>query len=203
MSPYDIKKERKDLYNPSSKAFSLVDAPPMQFLMIDGAGNPNDNPAYQTALEALYGVAYTLKFALKAQGGDFVVAPPEGLWWADNPEAFALGQKERWLWTMMIWMPETVTPTLLAQAVAQAERRKPSSAYAELRLESYHEGLAAQILYIGPYAEETETIVRLHAWAESQGCALAGKHHEIYLGDPRRTAPDKLKTIIRQPVRRL
>lgn len=206
MPPSDIKKERPDLYSPSTKALALVETPPIQYLMIDGAGDPNDNPEYEASLGALYSVAYGCKFAAKALGADFVVGPLEGLWWADPPESFSLDHKELWLWTMLLWMPEAVTPRLVAEAIAKASKKKAPpeqlAKVAQVRLERYHEGLAAQVLHIGPYAEEGDTIARMHAWIASQGCFLAGKHHEIYLGDPRRTAPEKLKTIIRQPMQR-
>lgn len=204
MPPQDIKKERKDLYSPAHTAPALVDAPPLQFLMIDGQGSPDDNPVYEDAIGALYSVAYTLRFALKAQGIEFVVAPLEGLWWADDPAAFALQDKARWRWTMMLWAPDAVTPAQVEAAIAQAASKKGALPQArQVRLETFHEGLSAQILHIGPYAQEGETIARLHAYIAAQGCAPAGKHHEIYLGDPRRVAPEKLKTIIRQPVQRM
>lgn len=203
MPPQDIKKERKDLYSPANTAPTLVDAPPLQFLMIDGQGSPDDNPTYEEAIGALYSAAYTLKFALKAQGIEFVVAPLQGLWWADDPAAFALQDKARWLWTMMLWVPDAATPAQAEAAIAQAARKKGASPQVrQVRLETFHEGLSAQMLHIGPYAEEAETIQRLHAYIAAQGCTPAGKHHEIYLGDPRRVAPEKLKTIIRQPVQR-
>ncbi len=198
----DLKKELKSFYNPSAKEAATVDVPPFNFLMIDGAGDPNTAPEYVQAVEALYGVAYNLKFALKKgeMEIDYPVMPLEGLWWADDPSAFTLERKGDWYWTMMILQPECVTQALVAEAVERVAAKKSVPAASKLRLESFHEGLAAQILHIGPWAAEGPTIARLHQYIVENGCCSAGKHHEIYLGDPRRTAPDKLKTIVRQPM---
>jgi hypothetical protein len=203
MAKVDFKKELKHLYNPSRKAFSIVDVPPMSFVMIDGHGDPNTAPEYQQVVEALYAVAYGLKFMIKQeQGIDYGVLPLEGLWWVDDMAQFSTEAKEDWDWTMMIMQPEWVTAEMVERARADVARKKNPPALPRLRFEAYHEGLAVQILYIGPYAEEGPTIARMHAFAEDEGYALRGKHHEIYLSDPRRTAPDKLKTVIRQPVRK-
>jgi hypothetical protein len=177
--------------------------PELPFLMVDGAGDPNTSPAYAAALGALYAVAYGIRFALKAQGFEYVVPPLEGLWWAPDMDAFTLSDKSAWLWTMMILQPEQVTEELVAQVRDEALRKKKQPEIAQVRLERYHEGLAAQVLYTGPWADEGPTIAAMHAYIAEQGCELTGKHHEIYLGDPRRTPPEKLKTIIRQPARRL
>jgi hypothetical protein len=203
MAKIDFKKELKHLYNPSKTAFSVVDVPAMHFLMIDGHGDPNTAPAYAEALEALYAVAYGLKFMVKRQEGlDYVVPPLEGLWWMEDMAEFSLETKQEWDWTMMVMQPEWVTGTLVEEACTEVARKKSPVALPGLRFEPYHEGLAVQILYIGPYDEEAPTIARMHAFAEAEGYALRGKHHEIYLSDPRRTAPEKLKTVIRQPVRK-
>jgi hypothetical protein len=203
MAKIDFKKELKHLYNPSKTAFSVVDVPAMHFLMIDGHGDPNTAPAYAEALEALYAVAYGLKFMVKRQEGlDYVVPPLEGLWWMEDMAEFSLETKQEWDWTMMVMQPEWVTSTLVEEACTEVARKKSPVALPGLRFEPYHEGLAVQILYIGPYDEEAPTIARMHAFAEEKGYTLRGKHHEIYLSDPRRTAPEKLKTVIRQPVRK-
>jgi hypothetical protein len=202
MAKVDFKKELKHLYNPSRKAFSIVDVPSMNFVMIDGHGDPNTAQEYQEAVEALYAVAYGLKFMVKkAQGIDYGVLPLEGLWWVDNMAEFSMEAKEDWDWTMMIMQPEWLTAEAVERARADVARKKNPPALPKLRFEPYHEGLAVQILYVGPYDEEGPTIARLHAYAEDQAYALRGKHHEIYLSDPRRTAPDRLKTVIRQPIR--
>lgn len=178
----------------------LVVVPALSFLCIDGHGDPNTSPAYADALGALYAVAYTAKFAIKKAGGeDFRVAPLEGLWWAADPGAFVDGLKADWDWTMMIRQPESVTPETVARCVDQVATKKSLPVARQLRLEVFEEGAAAQVLHIGPYAAEGPTIAALHDFIRSRGFTLRGKHHEIYLGDPRRAAPEKLRTIIRQP----
>jgi hypothetical protein len=206
MTPVDLVSEHRALYSPSPRHPSIVEVPELAFLMIDGRGDPNTSEAYQDALQALYGVAYTLKFALKKQDPqrDFKVAPLEGLWWADDeaPTMAALQRdRDSWNWTMMIALPDAVTAAEVAAAAHAAARRRELQAAPRLRLERFEEGLAAQIMYLGPYADEAPTIERLHAWVAEQGYQLRGRHHEIYLGDPRRTAPERLKTVLRHPVR--
>jgi hypothetical protein len=200
----DFKKELKHLYRPSAKEFEVVDVPPMGFLMIDGHGDPNTAQAYKEAVEALYAVAYRLKFMSKNElGRDYVVPPMEGLWWVEHMEEFSTDDKSAWDWTMMVMQPEWITQEMFEQAVGQVERKKSLSALPKLRLESYHESLAVQIMHIGSYDDEAPTIARMHAFIAENGCEAAGKHHEIYLGDPRKVAPEKLKTVLRQPVRRM
>jgi len=201
MAKRDFKKELKHLYGPSTKKFSVVDVPPMNFLMIDAEGNPNNNPAYQEGMEALYGMAYTIKFALKPQGVEFVVPPPEGLWWMENMSEFSLETKDRWQWTMMIMQPDEVTQEIVDAAQEELARKKNLPALSKLRYERYHEDLSVQIMYLGAYADEGPTIARMHEFIRENGYDFNGKHHEIYLGDPRRTAAEKLKTVIRQPVK--
>jgi hypothetical protein len=206
MSPVDLVKQLKPLYAPSPRHPAIVEVPELSFLMIDGRGDPNSSEAYQDALGALYGIAYTLKFTLKKTEPerDFKVAPLEGLWWADTeaPSMDALqADRDSWNWTMMIAVPDGVTAAEVAAAAEAAARRRPLPAAVRVRLERFAEGLAAQIMHVGPYADEAPTIAALHAFVEEQGYALRGRHHEIYLGDPRRTAPERLKTVIRHPVR--
>ena len=205
MSKVDFKKELKHLYNPSAKKFAVVDVPPMNFLMVDGHGDPNTAPAYQEAMETLYAVAYKLKFmSKKEKERDYVVPPLEGLWWAEDMEAFtAQRDKSAWHWTAMIMQPEWISREMFEEAIRQVEKQKELPALPRLRLETYHEGLAVQIMHIGPYDDEGPTIARLHnEFILQHGYREAGKHHEIYLSDPRRTAPEKLKTVLRQPVRK-
>jgi hypothetical protein len=203
MSTPDYKLQRTDLYRPSSRDMTIVDVPPMPFLMIDGTGDPTTSAEYKEALQALYGLAFTLKLLLKReQGLDYTMAPLEGLWWTPDMREFNPENKERWQWTMMIRQPEEVTSALVERAREEAQRKRPSAALERVRLESFAEGLAAQILYLGPYSMEGPTIIRLHAFIREQGGSFDGrrqKHHEIYLSNPRRTAPEKLKTIVRQP----
>ena len=202
MEKIDFKKTLKHLYNPPADKFTLVDVPPMNYLMIDGHGDPNTAPEFQENTEALYTLAYTIKFALKPAGVDFVVPPSEGLWWMDDMSQFSLAVKERWDWTLMMMQPEVVTPEVFTGALQQALRKKALPALQKVRLEAYAEGLAVQIMYFGAYADEGPTIARMHAYIRDEGFVPNGKHHEIYLGDPRRTPPEKLKTVIRQPVRK-
>jgi hypothetical protein len=201
MTKIDFKREQKHLYQPSTKAFSVVDVPPMNFLMIDGHGDPNTAQAYRDAVEALYAVAYALKFMSKREKGlDYVVPPLEGLWWVENMADFSMDDKSAWSWTMMIMQPEWATKEMIEAARQQVEKKKNPPALRKLRLETYHEGLSAQIMHVGPYDAEAPTIARMHTFIEENGYQPAGKHHEIYLSDPNRVAPEKLKTVLRQPI---
>jgi hypothetical protein len=202
MEKIDFKKTLKHLYNPPANQFTLVDVPPMNFLMIDGHGDPNKAPEFQKNTEALYTLAYTIKFALKPASVEFVVPPSEGLWWMEDMREFSLAAKERWDWTLMMMQPQVVTSEVFASVRQQALRKKALPALEKVRLEAYHEGLSVQIMYYGAYADEGPTIARMHAYIQDNGYETNGKHHEIYLGDPRRIPPEKLKTVIRQPVRK-
>lgn len=204
MTKIDFKKELKHLYQPASKKFEVVDVPSMNFLMIDGQGDPNTAQEYQDALEALYPVAYKLKFiSKKALVKDYVVPPLEGLWWAEDMEQFTTGgDKNAWQWTMMIMQPEWVTQEMFENALDQVKKTKNPTALSKLRLERYHEGLVVQIMHIGSYDNEGPTLGRMHhEFIPGHGYEMNGKHHEIYLSDPRKVAPEKLKTVLRQPVR--
>lgn len=203
MPKLDWKKDLKHLYGGAAGQIVIVDVPAMNFLMIDGRGNPNTNPEYQEAVEALYGLSYTLKFALKKDGFEYSVMPLEGLWWAESMRDFSVDKKDEWLWTMMIAQPEFVTEAQFQAARVALRARKGSPAIEKVRFKTYHEKDAVQVMYLGAYADEGPTIAALHEFARQNGFQLSGKHHEIYLGDPRRTAPEKLKTIIRQPVRKM
>ena len=198
----NLKKHHKELYRASAKEPRLVEVPPLQYLMVDGAGDPNTAAAYGRSLEALYGLAYTLKFQVKkAPGGtDFGVMSSESLWWAEDPEDFARGNKDNWLWTNMIPQPDFITAEQVEAARAAAMQKKENELLTKVRLADYTEGLSAQIMHVGPYADEGPTIAKLHCFMADKGYTFGGKHHEIYLNDPRRTAPERLKTIIRQPV---
>lgn len=203
MSKIDFKKELKHLYNPTARAFSVVEVPAMQFLMVDGHGDPNVSAAYAEAVAALYAVAYKLKFASKqAMGRDYGVLPLEGLWWAADMDSFtAARDKSAWDWTMMIMQPDWITPAMFAEACAVVQKQKGLPALDQLRLETYAEGLAVQIMHVGSYEDEAPVLQRLHhEFMPANGYAFNGKHHEIYLSDPRRVAPEKLKTVLRQPV---
>jgi len=200
MEKLDLRKQYRALYAPPREPV-LVEVPPLNYLMVDGAGDPNTSQEYAAAIEALYGMAYTLKFMSKGSGGpDWVVPPLEGLWWVEDMASFSAGNKDTWLWTAMIMQPAAVTEQMVHAAAEQLRVKKNPPALSKLRFATLDEGLSAQVMHIGPYAEETPTIERLHAFIDQQGHALRGKHHEIYLSDPRRTAPEKLNTVIRQPV---
>ncbi len=186
----------------------VVDVPPLDFLMIDGSGSPEQSERFQSAIGALYGISYTLKFMLKkspVEGvGDFTVMPLEGLFGDEAGDGEAAGFMQAdpaaWSWTLMIALPGDITPDLVAAATDELRRRKDPPCLDDVRFERLNEGGCVQVMYVGPYSAEAPTIERLHAFALEQGFRLRGRHHEIYLGDPRRTAPERLKTVIRQPV---
>jgi hypothetical protein len=195
--------ERERLYEASEGKPEIVLVPEMRFVMIDGQGDPNTSHDYKGAIEALYTLSYTLKFALKKeQGLQFRVCPLEGLWWAEDMAAFDLERKGDWNWTMMIAQPDAVTLDRFELGREEARRKKQLPAIARARLERFEEGACAQILHVGPFSAEGPTILKLHDFIQEQGHSFDGKlqrHHEIYLSDPRRSAPEKWKTIIRQP----
>ncbi len=181
----------------------LVRVPPLTFLCIDGHGDPNTSTTYADAVRALFSMSYAAKFAIKRTSGQNVkVSPLEGLWWAHDMDTFLTGRKSDWDWTMMIRQPDLVTDDLVGRLAAELSAKKSLPAVQGLRLVTIAEGSAAQVLHVGPYADEGPTIERLHNFIRGQGFVFDGhhqKHHEIYLGDPRRAAPEKLRTIIRQP----
>ena len=202
MKKVNLKKEMKDLYGPSAKKISIVDVPQMNFLMIDGTGDPNISQPYQEAIEALYSVSYPLKFMAKKGelAIDYGVMPLEGLWWVDDMSRFTVEDKSDWKWTAMMMQPEFITAEAVSEAISQVSKKKQLPALADLRFEAYTEGTAAQILHLGPFSDEGPTVEQLHQFIEAEGYELSGRHHEIYLSDFRRTAPERLKTIIRQPM---
>lgn len=197
----DLKREIKELYHVSAKQISEVHVPSFTYLMIDGEGDPNMTPAYREAVEALFAVSYTAKFALKKSPDsiDYTVMPLEGLWWADDWSVFSTNDRARWKWTMMIMQPDFLPQELIKAAIKKLSQTKNLPELRKLRLEQFHEGYCSQILHIGPFTEEGPTIARLHDHICSKSTPI-GKHHEIYLSDIRRAAPPKWKTIIRQPM---
>ncbi len=203
MKKIDLKKEFATLYKASAGKPVLVDVPPLNYLMIDGTGDPNQSQQFQDAIEALYTLSYTIKFMFKKgpEQIDYGVMPLEGLWWTDEIQNFSMKDKSAWKWTLMIMQPEFVSKEIVLAAKEQASKKKDPALLKKVRLEKMQEGLSAQVLYIGPYNEEPPTIEQLHAFIIDKGYKLHGKHREIYLNDMRKTAPDKLKTIIRQPVK--
>ena len=205
MDKVDFKKELKDLYKPPKK-FVLVDVPEMQFLMVTGHGDPNTAQEYKDAIQALYPVAYALKFMSKKKlEKDYVVPPLEGLWWAENMDSFSEARdKSQWDWTMMIMTPDWITREMFEEALESTRKKKSPASLDKVRLERYHEGLSVQILHVGSYEAETPTLLKLHnEYLPENGLAENGKHHEIYLSDPNRVPLDKLKIVLRQPVRKV
>ncbi|MCW4017862.1 MAG: GyrI-like domain-containing protein [Candidatus Bathyarchaeota archaeon] len=203
MEKIDYKKELKDLYNPPSKQVVVVDVPAFNFLMIDGQGDPNGQE-YHEAVEALFAVSYALKFMIKKGKAavDYGVLPLEGLWWADDANSFVEGNRDAWKWTSLIMQPEHVTKALFREALEQTQKKKNLPALPKMRFESFREGLAAQTMHLGPYAEEHPTIEKIHSFIQANGYEFNGKHHEIYLSDPRKAAPEKMKTVLRQPIKK-
>jgi hypothetical protein len=203
MEKLDLKKKWKHLYQPPVGAVTAVTVPPLTYLMVDGEGDPNREPAFAQAVEALYSLSYTLKFSLKKSPSpvDYGVMPLEGLWWADDPKVFFQADKSTWKWTAMILQPDFITRAQVEAAFEEVRKKKNPAALDRVRLETLEEGPSVQTLYVGPFSEEAPTIQRMHDFIHASGKHLHGKHHEIYLSDPRRTAPEKLKTILRQPMR--
>jgi hypothetical protein len=201
MEKLDFKKIYKELYAPSTKKVSEVEVPKIKFLMIDGQGNPNTAEEFQVKTEALYAVSYTAKFMAKALPTpvDYTVMPMEGLWWSDDMDDFTSGNKDNWKWTIMIMQPDVITDDMMHEAIEQAGKKKDNPYIKNLRFETYAEGKAAQIMHIGPYDTEDENIAKIHKYIEENGHQLSGLHHEIYLSDARRTAPEKWRTVVRQP----
>ncbi len=202
MEKIDYKKQLKHLYGPSATKVEMVDVPHMNFLMVDGEGDPNTSKSFCDAIEALYPLSYTLKFMVKKGplAIDYGVMPLEALWWADDMSAFSTGNKDAWKWTMMIMQPDFVTGEMVASAIADVKKKKSPVALPKVRFEALAEGTAAQIMHIGPFAEEGPTIEKVHQFIDKRGCTRTGKHHEIYLSDMRKVDPQKWKTVIRQPM---
>ena len=202
---FDLRRELPALYAPRNRQWAPVEVPAARYLMIDGSGDPNSSPAYAAAVEALFSVSYPVKFASKKElGRDYVVAPLEGLWFADDPAVFVRRQKDAFGWTMMIRQPEWIDPDLIDRARERAVTKRPDLPHDRLRLGTLTEGPCLQVLHIGPYDDEGPILQDLHEREmPERGLTFAGHHHEIYLSDPRRAAPDRLRTILRQPVRPL
>lgn len=206
MKRVDLRKELKHLYAPSPRKVELVDVPAFQFAMIDGVIEKGEGPStsrtFQEALQALYGISYTLKFTSKLRAKnpiDYPVMALEALWWTGRG-AFAFDPQRPWQWTAMILQPDHITRAMFEAGVRQLREKRPSPALGKLRLERFKEGPCIQVMHLGPYADEPRTVERMHTFADENGLSLRGKHHEIYLGDPRRSKPEKLRTVLRLPV---
>lgn len=200
MEKIDYKKQLKHLYQPSQKEVEVVDVPEMNFLMVDGKGDPNNSLEYAEAVEVLFQVSYALKFMVKKGplAIDYGVMPLEGLWWAEDMSAFTAGDKSNWLWTMMIMQPDLITGDMVEKAIQDVGKKKNPVAISKVRYESFAEGKVAQILHVGPFSEEGPMVEKVHAYIDTHG-SRGGKHHEIYLTDIRWADPAKWKTVIRQP----
>ena len=203
MQKIDHKKILKHLYKPSTKKVEIVNVPQLNFLMIDGKGDPNTSQEFQDAVEALFGLSYTLKFMVKKgeMAIDYSVMPLEGLWWADDMFKFSIEDKSNWKWKLLMMQPEFITQDMLKKATDEQRRKKNPAALLKIRFESFEEGKSAQIMYIGPFSEEGPTVEKVHQFITENGFERRGKHHEIYLSDIRRGNPANWKTVIRQPVK--
>lgn len=211
MKTLDLKRQLKYLYAPSPKAIEIVQVPRLQFAMIDGAiekgEGPSTSPRFQEDTAALYGISYTLKFMLKKRktgAVDYPVMALEGLWWIEHGN-FDITRKDNWLYRLMILQPDVITPEIFDAGLTELRRKRGESpGLSRLRLEAFEEGLCTQVMHIGPYATEPATVERMKDFAQRNGyrdrVGLGGKHHEIYLGDPRKADPAKLKTVLRHPI---
>jgi len=203
----DLKKGLKEFYSPSPKKPVIIDVPTFTYVMIDGKLAPGEPPGeseeFQQAMMALYGISYTLKFMSKLRAKepiDYTVMALEALWWVESG-AWEKESNEPWRYTVMMMQPKHITAAMFRDAVEQVRRKKGDSpALSRARLEAFTEGRCVQVMHIGPYGDEPATVDRMRAFAEEQGYHFAGKHHEIYMSDPRRTAPEKLKTVLRMPL---
>ena len=214
MKTLDLKKQFKHLYQPSAKKAEIVQVPRLQFAMIDGAiekgSEPGKSPTFAEATQALYSVCYTLKFMLKKRktnAVDYPVMALEGLWWVEDG-MFDITVKDNWFYTLMIMQPDVITQDIFAQGLEQVRKKKgDSEMLSKLRLTYFEEGFCVQTMHIGPYATEPATVERMRAFAQENGyrdrVGLGGKHHEIYLGDPRKADPAKLKTVLRHPIEKI
>ena len=202
MPKIDLKQELKHLYQPSAREVVVVEVPAMNYLMLDGMGDPNTSPAYQAVVEVLFSLSYTLKFMVKKGplAIDYSVMPLEGLWWAEDMSTFTTADKSNWKWTMMLLQPDFITPGMIDAATQAVKRKSNPPLLDQVRFETYAEGLCAQIMHIGPFSAEGPTVERLHSYIAESGRQRIGKHHEIYLSDIRKADPAKWKTIIRQPM---
>ncbi|TFH27170.1 MAG: hypothetical protein E4G98_06385 [Promethearchaeota archaeon] len=200
---FDFKREFPELYKPSPKSITIVDVPVMKFLMIDRKGDPNSSVDYKQAVECLFALSYTLKMKVikkETPEMDYIVPPLEGLWFMDDMEKWSIENKEDWLWTMMIRIPDFVSKKQLDLAFQITQESKNPVALPKLYISNYHEGTCVQLMHFGSYNSEGPNIAKMHRYARDKGYQLTGKHHEIYLSDPRRVDPSKLKTVLRQPI---
>lgn len=198
----DMKKELRELYAPTARSVQKVAVPTLRFLKGDGQGDPSTSQEYREAVEALFSLSYAVKFRAKKSPLEinYGVMPLEGLWWADDMSSFVRGDRSEWKWTMMIMQPDFIDGDLIEETRVAVAAKKDLPGLSRVRLESFTEGLSAQIMHIGPFSEEGPTIEKVHRFIEESGREPRGKHHEIYLSDIRKADPAKWKTIIRQPM---
>jgi len=200
----DLKKEL-GLYAPRRGRFEVVTVPPLRYLMVDGHGDPNTSDEYRDAIQTIFPLAYALKFLSKRSlDRDYTVMPLEALWWADDMAAFTSARdKSQWRWTVLNLVPDWITDAHVEEATATLRSKGGAPRLDELRVETLDEGLSVQTLHVGSYDDEAPVLAELHdVFIPGAGLTMAGRHHEIYLSDARRTAPEKLRTILRQPVTR-
>ena len=191
------------LYKPSAKVPAIVEVPPLRFLQLDGQGDIGGE-TFQDAVGALYGLAYPVKFAAKKRSGlSYKVPPLEGLYWQpDETVEFSTAARESLFWRLMIMVPDEVSGDLVEEMREKVAAKKNPPRLADIRLQTFSEGTSVQVMHLGPYADEAPTVARLFAFAEERGYEITGRHHEIYLSDPGRSAPEKLKTVLRYAVRK-
>lgn len=198
MDKIDFKQLFKPYYSPKSNQPEIVDLPAMKYLSLEGHGAPA-SPGFQLAIQAIYGAAYTIKFSRKkaGQAPDYSLGPLETKWWTPGKPDFDARHPESWQWQALLWQPDSITNRDLAAAITTLQQKKPGPPYAQLRLIDLAAGPIAQVMHIGPYSQEEPTITALRHFITERHRTITGHHHEIYLGDPRRTKPEKLRTIIR------
>lgn len=199
MEKIDLKKVNKVAYTGKSEP-QIVTIPPMKYVLVSGKGDPNNSEEFEQAVGVIYALAYTMKFESKKKERDFVVAPMEGQWWAEDLNDFKDANRDNWLWNLMIALPDHIDKEDFENAKSIVKRKKNPSGLEKAKFEVMEDGTVVQVKYIGPYSEEAATIAGMHHYAEERGYRLRGRHREVYLSDPRKTDPGKLKTIIRHPV---
>ncbi len=201
MGKLDLLKHMKEFYSASRNKVDFLMIPSFNYLMIDGEGDPNTSQAYKDSVQALFSISYGLKFAVKKEklSIDFKVMPLEGLWWVEDMTLFSVKSKADWKWTMMILQPDLITDEMVSKMRKQVIKKKGLVLAESIRFQNFDEGDCVQILHLGPYSTEGDDIEKLHTAINERGYQRKGKHHEIYLNTPLKTAPENLKTIIRQP----
>lgn len=202
MGKIDMKKTLKECYTAKSSV-ELVQIPKIKYITYLGKGNPGTSEEFKTSMEVLYGIAYTVKFQYKKKEQDFIVMPLEGQWWTDIPEDFSMNNKDKWNWKVMIALPDYITEEDFEASREVVRTKKNPIGLDKAKLEEIEDGLSVQLLYIGPYDDEAPYIAEMHKYAENNGYKLRDKHREIYLNNPKRVTPEKLKTIIRQPIEKM